>query len=140
MKKSSGINKKMILVLLLLLGISTAAFAAAGSTALSDVGSGAKTEIQGFLKSLTWLLSIAGVAVPLATAGWAWNKISEKEEADQGQKEPKLMKVFKIIAALFSGFAAMYLFYGTLAVTLLGKSFSAGWGIFVTGFFASIFP
>lgn len=131
-------RKKILTVGLIACAIAVTAYAAPGT--LSSIGDGAKTEVAGFLKSLRWILALIGVVIPFASMGYAWNKISEKEESSSGQSsEPKLMKAAKVAGAGFAGFAVMYIIYGTLSVALLGNSFTSGWSIIVSDFWTGVF-
>lgn len=107
---------------------------------LADIGTGAKDEVAGFIKSLKWVFAVLAIVIPVATAGFAWNKIAEKEEASNGaQSEPKMMKGAKVVGALFAGFAVMYIIFGAMNVALLGGVFSEGWGKFVSTFWVDVF-
>lgn len=132
--------KKFLTILGLLSILAIDVFAATGT--LTTAATEMQTEVAGWLKALKWLAAIAGPAVAVAAGIWQWNKIADAEAAKsdgQGQGPAGgFMKLFKIVGMAFAGFAVMFIFYGILAVVLLGKSFSSGWGIMVNDFWNAV--
>ncbi|MBD3823000.1 MAG: hypothetical protein IE916_00630 [Epsilonproteobacteria bacterium] len=127
-------NKLLVFFALFMLS-SVAAMAASGDASITGTGENAKTEVGAIIRAVIWV----GAFIPIGLPLWAMSKVKDwlANKEEQGQYEPKIMKMSKIAAAGFAGLAFSYLILGFFGGVLVGLSFSESWSMFVTDHWSS---
>jgi len=129
--------RKVFLLLLGLMVVGTAAFAANDFTQMTDAGGNAKETVQGTIAAWLWITALLplGVSITLFFVVKDWQE--QKEE--QGQTQPKIAKYMSLLGAVIAGILIMYIVYGLIGVVFADKTFSEMWTTLVVDFYRDIF-
>jgi len=138
---------KMLVILMLLFGSASPAFAAtgndstdttAGFKSFNNAGTDAKESAKQGFQAWIWVLSF----VPIGISWFYVTLVMDwlKDEERQGNKQPRPARLSMIVGAIILGVFTAFVAFGIIGVVFFGQSMGDMWKILVLDVFAGFLP